>query len=326
MDALLLNALDLAGVKGAQYADIRLVNTTQERLVVRNGVVDTLSNDQSTGFGVRVLVNGSWGFASSQDFSSAELDRVADLAVAVAKASTLQRKEPVDLGAQVTSRGTYTTPIQVDPFEISSQEKLNLLLKADQGMASVKGIRSRQGSLVFIREEKTFANTEGAYVEQTIYEAGGGVQATAVGSDEVQQRCYPQMNGRQQGCAGWEYIADLDIPGLAEKTASETVALLTAPHCPNDTITGGTSLMSGGQSSFFACGIEVVDWVSDHSVGDYGDPLLRNSLGVEGHGPAVQVTSVIPDRNQRTHSRFTHQTDHPASAVLDHLGAHSIGT
>ena len=47
MDELLLNALDLAGVKGAQYADIRLVNTTQERLVVRNGVVDTLSNDQS---------------------------------------------------------------------------------------------------------------------------------------------------------------------------------------------------------------------------------------------------------------------------------------
>ena len=59
MDELLLRALDLAKVKGAEYADIRSVNTTQERLVVRNGVVDTLSNDQSTGFGVRVLVNGS---------------------------------------------------------------------------------------------------------------------------------------------------------------------------------------------------------------------------------------------------------------------------
>ncbi len=94
MKELLLNALDLASVKGAQYADIRLVNTTQKRLVVRNSVVDTLSNDQSTGFGVRVLVNGSWGFASSHNFSPAELDRVVDLAVAIAQASALQSKEP----------------------------------------------------------------------------------------------------------------------------------------------------------------------------------------------------------------------------------------
>ena len=165
MDELLLNALDLAGVKGAQYADIRLVNTTQERLVVRNGVVDTLSNDQSTGFGVRVLVNGSWGFASSHDFSAAELDRVTGLAVEIAQASTLQSQEPVNLGSQVTSQGTYTTPIQIDPFQVSSEQKLNLLLESDRAMASVEGIRSRQGSLVFIREEKTFANTEGAYVE-----------------------------------------------------------------------------------------------------------------------------------------------------------------
>ena len=246
MDELLLNALDLAGVKGAQYADIRLVNTTQERLVVRNGVVDTLSNDQSTGFGVRVLVNGSWGFASSHDFSAAELDRVTGLAVEIAQASTLQSQEPVNLGSQVTSQGTYTTPIQIDPFQVSSEQKLNLLLESDRAMASVEGIRSRQGSLVFIREEKTFANTEGAYVEQTIYEAGGGIQATAVGSDEVQRRSYPQMNGRQQGCAGWEYITALDIPGNAEKTASEAMALLTAQHCPIDTvrdiIIGGSQL------------------------------------------------------------------------------------
>ncbi len=172
MDELLLRALDLAKVKGAEYADIRSVNTTQERMVVRNGVVDTLSNDQSTGFGVRVLVNGSWGFASSQEAKSTEIDRVTDLAVQIAKASSLQSKEPVNLGPTVNSRGTYTTPIEVDPLEVSTELKLQALLDADRGMASVTGIRSRQGSLVFIKEEKIFANTEGAYEEQTIYEAG----------------------------------------------------------------------------------------------------------------------------------------------------------
>ena len=232
MDSLLLNALDRAKVKGAEYADIRLVNTGQERLAVRNGVVDNLSRDQSAGFGVRVLVNGSWGFASSYDVTAAEVDRVTDLAVQIARASAIQSQNPVDLGSPVISRGTYITPIQIDPFQVSSEQKLNLLLEADRAMASVEGIRSRQGSLVFIREEKSFANTEGAYVEQTIFEAGGGIQATAVGNDEVQRRSYPQMNGRQQGCAGWEYITALDIPGQAEKTASEAVALLTAQHCP----------------------------------------------------------------------------------------------
>ena len=113
-------------------------------------------------------------------------------------------------------------------------------------MAAVKKIRSRLSSLVFIREHKIFANTEGAYTDQTIYESGGGIQSTAVGDSEVQRRSYPQMNGRQQGCAGWEYITSLDIPGNSEKTAMEAVALLTAEPCPTDIITdviiGGSQL------------------------------------------------------------------------------------
>ena len=323
MDELLLRALDLAKVKGAVYADIRFVNTTQERLVVRNGVVDTLSNDQSTGFGVRVLVNGSWGFASSQEAKSTEVDRVTDLAVQIANASGLQSKGPVNLGPPVTSRGTYTTPIQVDPFKVSSQQKLQTLLDADRSMASVTGIRSRQGNLVFIREEKTFANTEGAYVEQTIYEAGGGIQATAVGNDEVQRRSYPQMNGRQQGCAGWEYITALDIPGHAEQTANEAVALLTAPHCPIDTVTdviiGGSQLalqvhescghpieldrVLGAEAAYAGTSFLTPDKLNNFNYGSQyinitADSLRHPGLGTFGwddEGVEAQSTTIVED-------------------------------
>ena len=69
MYELVTRALDTARLKGAGYADVRVVQTEQERYVVRNGAVDTLSMDQSMGFGVRVLVNGCWGFASSRDYS-----------------------------------------------------------------------------------------------------------------------------------------------------------------------------------------------------------------------------------------------------------------
>lgn len=246
MDHLLLKALDTAKMKGASYADIRFVETNQERLVVRNGVVETITKDESIGFGVRVLVNGSWGFASSPTLTPRNIDETTLLAVKIAKASSVLQRKPVNLGPPVTSKGTYVTPIQIDPFGISIERKIDLLLQSDKAMASVQSVRSRLSSLVFIRERKTFANTEGAYTEQTIYESGGGIQSTAVGADEVQRRSYPQMNGRQQGCAGWEYITALDIPGNSEKTATEAVALLTAEPCPIDTITdviiGGSQL------------------------------------------------------------------------------------
>ena len=237
MDDLVSRALDLAEVQGAGYADIRIVHTSQERISVRSGVVDTLSFDESLGFGVRVLVNGCWGFASSHDITSKEVDRVTALAVNIAKASATLSKGAVNLGPPVTSRGTYTTPIEEDPFTISTDHKLALLMDADQRMASVKGIRSRQGNLIFVKEEKTFANNEGAHVEQTVYEAGGGISANAVGNNEIQRRSYPQSMGRQQGCAGWEYITAMDLPGNAERVAVEAVALLTADPCPSNIVT-----------------------------------------------------------------------------------------
>ena len=237
MDDLVSRALDLSKVQGAGYADIRIVRTSQERISVRSGVVDTLSCDESLGFGVRVLVNGCWGFASSHDITSKEVDRVTALAVNIAKASATLSKGAVNLGPPVTSRGIYTTPIEEDPFTISTDHKLALLMDADQRMASVKGIRSRQGNLIFIKEEKTFANSEGAHVEQTVYEAGGGISANAVGNNEIQRRSYPQSMGRQQGCAGWEYITAMDLPGNAERVATEAVALLTADPCPSNIVT-----------------------------------------------------------------------------------------
>ena len=156
-------------------------------------------------------MKGCWGFASSHDITSKEVDRVTALAVNIAKASATLSKGTVNLGPPVTSRGTYTTPIEEDPFTISTDHKLALLMDADQRMASVKGVGSRQGNLIFIKEEKTFANSEGAHVEQTVYEAGGGISANAVGNNEIQRRSYPQSMGRQQGCAGWEYLSLIHI-------------------------------------------------------------------------------------------------------------------
>lgn len=241
MDDLSARALDTARLKGAQYADVRVVHAQNEDISVKNGVVESLMTSESLGFGVRVLVDGAWGFASSRNMTAAEVDRIAGLAVKIARASALVRGDAVRLGPAVTSKGTYATPVEIDPFGISTEQKLELLLEADAGMARVTGITVRNGHLAFVREHKTFASSEGADTDQTIREAGGGIVATAVSGNEVQRRSYPSI--RSQGTAGWEYILDMDLAGNAERIASEAVQLLTAEQCPST----NTTVIIGGE-------------------------------------------------------------------------------
>lgn len=243
MKELMSHALDVATSRGAQYADVRLVENRTENIVVKDGVAEALDNSETIGFGVRLLAEGAWGFASSRDLNTKEVERVTAQALELARASALVRGEKVELGPPVTSQGSYQTPIEQDAFTISQEQKLAVLMAADAEMARVKGVRVRRGNLTFIREIKRFANSEGAFTEQTIYEAGGGLQATAVGDGEVQVRSYPTSFGRQQVTAGWEAILAWDLPGNAQRVASQAVALLTADPCPRE-IT--TSLILGG--------------------------------------------------------------------------------
>jgi len=165
--------------------------------------------------------------------------------VQIARASASVTGEPVVLGPPVASQGIYCTPLEIDPFSVPLEEKINLLLQADAEMSQVTGLRTRRGNLTFIREDKWFANSEGARTEQTIFEAGGGIHAVAVGNGEVQSRSYPSSMGRQQVTAGWEAVLGWDLPGNARRVASEAVALLTADPCPSGITT--TLILGGDQ-------------------------------------------------------------------------------
>jgi TldD protein len=239
----MMRALDTANLRGAQYADVRVVNHREESLSVKDGIVENLSSSETEGVGIRVLVNGAWGFASSRDLSNPEIDRITDQAIEIAHASGLVSGEKVDLGPKVTSQGTYQTPVQIDPFSVSMEDKLALLMHADVELGKVQGVRTRQSHTTMLKEHKYFANTEGAFTEQTLIETGGGIQATAVGGNEIQIRSYPNAFARQQVTGGWEAMLSWDLPGNAQRIASEAVELLTADPCPSN-IT--TSLILGG--------------------------------------------------------------------------------
>src|SRR5258708_10516132 len=104
-------------------------------------------------------------------------------------------------------------------------------------MARVPQATVRETSLEFVREQRLFASSEGARIDQTFTESGGGLDATATSADEVQTRSYPNSFGRHQLCAGWEAIEAMDLDGNAERIAGEAAALLSADPCPAGVMT-----------------------------------------------------------------------------------------
>lgn len=237
MNDLLERALNRAQLLGASYADIRVVHRKYETVSTKDGRPDHLSRNEDRGFGVRVLYEGAWGFASSSTLSAIEIDRVTALAVEIAKASLMSHRDNVSLGLPQVHIGRYETPVAEDPFKVPVEEKLATLMEAERAMRAVSGVRATNGSIGCQREEKTFMSTEGSFIEQTLTETGCGIEATAVSDSEVQTRSYPNSFGRQQTTTGYELVRSSDLPGNATRIAEEAVALLSAPQCPSTVTT-----------------------------------------------------------------------------------------
>src|SRR6476646_4565019 len=131
-------ALDTATILGAGYADVRVVRRVDESIAIKSGRVEGVASGESEGFGVRVLVDGAWGFASSHIVSTAEADRVAGEAVRIARASATALREPAVLDDRPPASGTYQTPVGEDPFAVPLEEKIAHLLAADEGAERTK--------------------------------------------------------------------------------------------------------------------------------------------------------------------------------------------
>ncbi len=237
-----LRALDTAKSQGAHYADVRVLREESESVTVRLRNVEALTHDESLGFGVRVLVDGYWGFASSHKMTNEEADRIAAEAVRIARASASVRGKPADIGPPSAIVDTYVTPVRKDPFKVPLDEKIALLLSTTETMMKAPNIVMAEASSYIQRDEKLFVSTEGSEIEQTLIETGCGIEATAVDEGEVQRRSYPNSVGRHQGTEGWEFVERWDLPAHAGRVAEEAAELLRAKPCPS----GNTTIILDG--------------------------------------------------------------------------------
>ena len=225
-------ALNVATMGGASYADVRIVNQRTRALTTKNGKVGTASDAESMGMSVRVITDGAWGFAASEDLERNGVEATAARALEIARASAQVKQQNIRLAAEKPIAAEWTTPHAVDPFSISVEQNIALLLNIDSELWSVAGITLAESNLNFNREEQWLLSSEGTDIHQTKYSAGAGYTAFAFAGNEIQKRSYPNSYGGQWQNKGYELIDELKLVQNARRIAEEAVALHHADQCP----------------------------------------------------------------------------------------------
>jgi TldD protein len=230
-------AMEAARRAGADYADARAGTDETESITVRNQEMAGIDRTTSTGIGIRVLVDGRWGFASTSRLDPAEIDRTAALAVEIARAAHRLPGAPVSLAGVEPVAASWRGPMKEDPFTVPLEEKVALLMEASRVMQGVPGVSFAEAGMDFYRRSTWFASSDGARIDQVVLHSGGGTEAVAVAGGDMQRRSYPNSFRGHVKAAGYEHIRTLGLIEEAERIGREAVELLSAPECPSEVTT-----------------------------------------------------------------------------------------
>ncbi|MDB4880560.1 MAG: hypothetical protein JWL60_2006 [Gemmatimonadetes bacterium] len=204
---LLLEALDAARRAGAEFADARIGRSRTSTITTREARVANIADSDTIGIGVRVLVAGTWGFGASRLLTRDGVAAAAREAVGIAKANRLPDADRVRLApAPVVRDGRWQTPHTVDPFSVPVEERADLLLRANAEALKAPNVRFVTSSLLFVKEEKSYANTDGTLTQQTAIRSWMPFTATAVSTDRTDFQSRGEViapMGR-----GYEYILE----------------------------------------------------------------------------------------------------------------------
>jgi TldD protein len=320
MKAIAQRIINLVPRTDVDYADVRVVNRSDEEIAIKNDIPEVVKAGEQFGYGVRVLKGGAWGFAASCDFRASSLARTVRKAVSIAKASGRLLREKDQFETLAAQRAVYETPCRRDPFSVPIEEKTGYLLEATRLMRREKAVKIAKGFLDSFREHKVFASTEGSLIEQTIACCGGGIVAYAIDKGQVQHRSYPSSFRGNFATAGWEFVDSLDLVRRAPLVAEEAARLLTAPVCPEMTTTlilkddqlalqihesighpieldrifgyetsyAGTSFLSPDKLDRFRYGSEIVNITADATA-----PGGLGTFGYDDEGVAAQRAPII---------------------------------
>jgi TldD protein len=225
--ALMMTAINTAKSAGVSYSDVRIGRYRNSIVFTREQQIVQTADTDSVGAGVRALVDGTWGFGATKTLTSDGVAAAAREAVAIAKANRIARDQSVQLSpVQAYPNATWKSSFKTDPFTIPIEQRADLLLKANAEVLKVKGVRFVNSGLLFVKEDRNFASTEGSVISQTIVRVAVPFAITAVAPDNSDFQT--RTNVVPPAGRGWEYVLEQDLVGNAQKWAEEAVQKLTA--------------------------------------------------------------------------------------------------
>jgi TldD protein len=205
--------LNAAKAAGATYADVRIGRYLNQGVFTREKQVQNISSTESYGVGVRVIANGTWGFAATNTVTEAGIAKAAQLAVQIAKANSKVQKEQVKLAPQKGhGEVSWKAPIQQNAFEIPIKDKVDLLLSVN-AKALELGASFINSVLFQVNEQKYFASTDGSYIDQDIHRIYPVFGVTAIDRTSGKFRTRQSLSAPMG--LGYEYLT----PKAADKVA-----------------------------------------------------------------------------------------------------------
>ena len=169
--------------------------------------------------------NGAWGFAATDRLARESIEATAATAVAIARASATLKKHDLVLAPVEKVEAEWHSPCQTDPFAISIDAQLNLLLQADEEMRKVPGVTLAETLMSFRRMDQLFASTIGSRIRQVKITSGVGIVANSFDAHELQRRSYPNSLGGAWALGGYELVEKANVVAHARRVGEEAVAL-----------------------------------------------------------------------------------------------------
>jgi len=208
---------------GASYADVRINRYRNQFIFTRDRRIQNIVNTEDYGFGVRVIVDGTWGFASSSVVAKDEMARIAGQAVAIARANRSVNAEPVVLAPVESYNASWNTPVKTNPFDMPLQPKIDLLMQINEAALKVPGASFVNAFMQFVNEQKYFASTDGSHIQQSLIRSYPSFTVTAV--DRGSGKFYSRRALTTPMGTGYEYVESYPLLKEATVAAEEAVAM-----------------------------------------------------------------------------------------------------
>ena len=226
----LQGALDM----GASYADVRVKDILKEHLCYENGVLTDSSTDRSYGYGFRVYVDGSMGFAASNNFNC--MEETVKQAYEIALASRTMQSQRIELTEKSAAQGSYRSPMEKDPLLVPLSEKLDLMKSCNANMHkawesyefSVKPNFHTYMSMDSRKDDVIYADSDGSFIEQNFCQVAFYMDARVISDDDSQTRTYTNV-----ARGGYECIEAMNLIDRSYDLAHEAAILSEAPDCPS---------------------------------------------------------------------------------------------